>query len=56
MQASFAQGGVKIDLLPARAARCMPACARAAPGAIRLWIPDYFDAITIATAFAWNEW
>lgn len=56
MQASFAQGGVKIDLLPAAGSQVYARVrARQHQAAIRLWIPDYFDAHSNASAFAFNE-
>ena len=56
MQASFAQGGVKIDLLPAAGSQVYARVrARQHQAAIRLWIPDYFDAHSNASAFAWND-
>ena len=56
MQASFAQGGVKIDLLPAAGSQVYARVrAKQHQAAIRLWIPDYFDAHSNASAFAWND-
>ena len=45
LQASFAQGGVKVDLLPAAGNQVYARVrAKQHQAAIRLWIPDYFDA------------
>ncbi|SUW62166.1 Dipeptide-binding protein [Buttiauxella agrestis] len=56
MQASFAQGGVKIDLLPAAGSQVYARVrAKQHQAAIRLWIPDYFDAHSNASAFAYND-
>jgi len=56
MQASFAQGGVKIELLPAAGSQVYARVrAKQHQAAIRLWIPDYFDAHSNASAFAWND-
>ena len=56
MQASFAQGGVKVDLLPAAGSQVYARVrAKQHQAAIRLWIPDYFDAHSNASAFAWND-
>lgn len=56
MQASFAQAGVKIDLLPAAGSQVYARVrARQHQAAIRLWVPDYFDAHSNASAFAWND-
>jgi peptide/nickel transport system substrate-binding protein len=42
MQASFAQGGVKVDLLPAAGSQVYARVrAKQHQAAIRLWIPDY---------------
>ncbi|KFC03804.1 periplasmic substrate-binding component of an ABC superfamily dipeptide transporter [Trabulsiella guamensis ATCC 49490] len=56
MQASFAQGGVKVDLLPAAGSQVYARVrAKQHQAAVRLWIPDYFDAHSNASAFAWND-
>jgi peptide/nickel transport system substrate-binding protein len=56
LQASFAQGGVKVDLLPAAGSQVYARVrAKQHQAAIRLWIPDYFDAHSNASAFAWND-
>ncbi|MCT4715040.1 ABC transporter substrate-binding protein [Enterobacteriaceae bacterium H18W14] len=56
MQASFAQGGVKLDLLPAAGSQVYARVrAKQHQAAIRLWIPDYFDAHSNASAFAFND-
>lgn len=56
MQASFAQGGVKVDLLPAAGSQVYARVrAKQHQAAIRLWIPDYFDAHSNASAFAYND-
>lgn len=56
IQASFAQGGVKVDLLPAAGSQVYARVrAKQHQAAIRLWIPDYFDAHSNASAFAWND-
>jgi peptide/nickel transport system substrate-binding protein len=56
MQASFAQGGVRVDLLPAAGSQVYARVrARQHQAAIRLWIPDYFDAHSNASAFAFND-
>jgi peptide/nickel transport system substrate-binding protein len=56
LQASFAQGGVKLVLLPAAGSQIYGRVrARQHQAAIRLWIPDYFDAHSNASAFAYND-
>jgi len=56
MQASFAQGGVKVDLLPAAGSQVYARVrAKQHQAAIRLWIPDYFDAHSNASAFVYND-
>jgi peptide/nickel transport system substrate-binding protein len=56
MQASFAEGGVKLELLPAAGSQVYSRVrARQHQAAIRLWIPDYFDAHSNASAFAYND-
>ena len=56
MQASFAQGVVKVDLLPAAGSQVYARVrAKQHQAAIRLWIPDYFDAHSNASAFAYND-
>ncbi|BBR58630.1 hypothetical protein WP4W18E05_19980 [Klebsiella sp. WP4-W18-ESBL-05] len=56
MQASFAQGGVKVELLPAAGSQVYARVrAKQHQAAIRLWIPDYFDAHSNASAFAFND-
>ncbi len=56
LQASFAEGGVKLELLPAAGSQVYSRVrARQHQAAIRLWIPDYFDAHSNASAFAYND-
>jgi peptide/nickel transport system substrate-binding protein len=56
LQASFAEGGVKVELLPAAGSQVYSRVrARQHQAAIRLWIPDYFDAHSNASAFAYND-
>lgn len=56
LQSSFAQGGVKLELLPAAGSQVYARVrARQHQAAIRLWIPDYFDAHSNASAFAYNN-
>lgn len=56
IQASFAQGGVKVDLLPAAGSQVYARVrARQHQAAIRMWLPDYFDAHSNASAFAYND-
>lgn len=56
LQASFAQGGVKLELLPAAGSQVYARVrAKQHQAAIRLWIPDYFDAHSNASAFAYND-
>lgn len=56
LQSSFAQGGVKLELLPAAGSQVYARVrARQHQAAIRLWIPDYFDAHSNASAFAYND-
>ncbi|EMH4161790.1 ABC transporter substrate-binding protein [Pluralibacter gergoviae] len=56
VQASFAQGGVKVDLLPAAGSQVYARVrARQHQAAVRMWLPDYFDAHSNASAFAWND-
>ncbi|MEX3019502.1 ABC transporter substrate-binding protein [Kluyvera sp. STS39-E] len=56
MQASFAQGGVKVELLPAAGSQVYARVrAKQHQAAIRLWIPDYFDTHSNASAFAFND-
>jgi peptide/nickel transport system substrate-binding protein len=56
LQASFAEGGVKVELLPAAGSQVYSRVrARQHKAAIRLWIPDYFDAHSNASAFAYND-
>ena len=56
MQASFAQGGIKIDLLPAAGSQVYARVrAHQHQAAIRMWLPDYFDAHSNASSFAWND-
>lgn len=56
LQASFAQGGVKLVLLPAAGSQVYARVrAKQHQAAIRLWIPDYFDAHSNASAFAYND-
>ena len=45
-------GGVKVDLLPAAGSVYARVRAKQHQAAIRLWIPDYFDAHSNASAFA----
>ena len=56
LQASFAKGGVNFELLPAAGSQVYARVrARQHQAAIRLWIPDYFDAHSNASAFAYND-
>ncbi len=56
LQASFAQGGIKVELLPAAGSQVYSRVrARQHQAAIRFWIPDYFDAHSNASAFAFND-
>jgi len=56
LQASFAQGGVKLELLTAAGSQVYARVrAKQHQAAIRLWIPDYFDAHSNASAFAYND-
>ncbi|PVZ88983.1 ABC transporter substrate-binding protein [Serratia sp. S1B] len=56
LQASFAQGGVKLELLPAAGSQVYARVrAKQHQAAIRLWIPDYFDAHSNASTFAYND-
>ncbi len=56
MQASFAQAGVKVELLPAAGSQVYSRVrAKQHQAAIRLWIPDYFDAHSNASTFAYND-
>ncbi len=56
LQASFAQGGVKLVLLPAAGSQVYGRVrAKQHQSAIRLWIPDYFDAHSNASTFAYND-
>ncbi len=56
IQASFAQAGVQVDLLPAAGSQVYSRVrARQHQAAIRFWIPDYFDAHSNASAFAYND-
>ncbi|TCV95166.1 ABC transporter substrate-binding protein [Biostraticola tofi] len=55
LQASFNQAGIKVELLPAAGSQVYSRVrARQHQAAIRLWIPDYFDAHSNASAFAYN--
>lgn len=55
LQASFAQG-VKLVLLPAAGSQVYGRVrAKQHQSAIRLWIPDYFDAHSNASTFAYND-
>jgi peptide/nickel transport system substrate-binding protein len=56
LQASFAQAGVKLDLLPAAGSQVYARVrAKQHQAAIRLWLPDYFDAHSNASTFAYND-
>lgn len=56
IQASFAQAGVQVDLLPAAGSQVYSRVrARQHQATIRFWIPDYFDAHSNASAFAYND-
>lgn len=56
IQASFAQGGIQVDLLPAAGSQVFSRVReRKHQAAIRFWIPDYFDAHSNASAFAYND-
>ncbi len=58
LQASFARGrGEGGSATRRRQPGSMPGCARSSTrAAIRLWIPDYFDAHSNASAFAPERW
>lgn len=56
IQASFTQAGVQVDLLPAAGSQVYSRVrAKQHQAAIRFWIPDYFDAHSNASAFAYND-
>lgn len=56
LQASFAQGGIRVELLPAAGSQVYSRVrTRSHQAAIRFWIPDYFDAHSNASAFAFND-
>ena len=56
LQGSFAAAGVKVELLPAAGSQVYSRVrAGQHQAAIRLWIPDYFDAHSNASAFAYND-
>jgi peptide/nickel transport system substrate-binding protein len=55
LQATFAQGGITLQLLPAEAAEVYARMrSRQEEAAWLYWIPDYFDANSTASAFASN--
>jgi peptide/nickel transport system substrate-binding protein len=55
MQATFAQGGINLQLIPEEAAEVYAKMrSRQAEAAWLYWIPDYFDANSMAAAFASN--
>jgi peptide/nickel transport system substrate-binding protein len=55
MQATFAQGGINLQLLPEEAAEVYAKMrSRQVEAAWLYWIPDYFDAHSMAAAFASN--
>jgi peptide/nickel transport system substrate-binding protein len=55
LQATFAQGGITLQLLPAEAAEVYARVRNRREEAVWLyWIPDYFDANSNAAAFASN--
>jgi peptide/nickel transport system substrate-binding protein len=55
MQATFAQGGINLQLLPTEAAQVYARMrSRQEEAAWLYWIPDYFDANSTAAAFASN--
>jgi len=56
MQATFAQGGINLQLLPEEAAEVYARIrTREEEAAWLYWVPDYFDANSMAAAFASNE-
>jgi peptide/nickel transport system substrate-binding protein len=55
MQATFAQGGINLQLLPTEAAEVYARIrSRQEEAAWLYWVPDYFDANSTAAAFASN--
>jgi peptide/nickel transport system substrate-binding protein len=55
LQATFAQGGIALEILPAEASEVYSQVrSRAEEAAWLYWIPDYFDANSTASAFALN--
>jgi peptide/nickel transport system substrate-binding protein len=55
LQATFAQGGINLQLLPAEAAQVYARIrSRQEEAAWLYWVPDYFDANSTAAAFASN--
>ncbi len=55
IQATFAQGGIALDIVPAEASEVYSQIrSRAEEAAWLYWIPDYFDANSTASAFALN--
>jgi peptide/nickel transport system substrate-binding protein len=55
MQATFAQGGINLQLIPTEAAQVYARMrSRQEEAAWLYWIPDYFDANSTAAAFASN--
>jgi peptide/nickel transport system substrate-binding protein len=56
LQATFAQAGIKLDIIPALAGEVYSKVrARSEEAAWLYWIPDYFDAHSTAGAFASNR-
>lgn len=55
LQATFAQGGIALDIVPAEASEVYSQVRARSEEAVWLyWIPDYFDAHSTAGAFAFN--
>jgi peptide/nickel transport system substrate-binding protein len=55
LQATFAQAGISLDILPAEASEIYSEVRARAEEAVWLyWVPDYFDAHSTAGAFAFN--
>jgi len=55
LQATFAQGGISLEILPAEASEVYSRVrARSEDAAWLYWIPDYFDANSTAGAFAFD--
>ncbi len=55
LQATFAQAGISVDILPSEASEIYSQVRARAEEAVWLyWVPDYFDAHSTAGAFAFN--